>query len=93
MSYKKDEGEHKGGVPWLTFPKSTSIASRCVTNLKHSLDAEVPEQVNWPFSRNTGGVLRSAVCAVPWDWKLPKNCLSDCHSSMGPRNASPPWPP
>lgn len=44
------KGERNDGISWPTFPESTSVASRCVTNLVPILQAEAPAQVNRRFS-------------------------------------------
>lgn len=61
MSYSKAEGDGKDGSPWLTFHESTSIASRCVSNLKSA----PPRQVNTPFYRKAKGVFQFALCVAP----------------------------
>ena len=43
--------------------------------------------------RKTQVVFQSAVCTVPWGWWSGKNCLSNCYSPMGFRDARPPHPP
>lgn len=40
-------GEYNDGIPCPTFPESTSIASRCVANLK--FPPQVEAQENRPF--------------------------------------------
>lgn len=50
------KAEHNAGVPQLTFPESTSIASRRVANQMSAPQAEAPEQVNKPFSQKDGGM-------------------------------------
>lgn len=42
------------------------------------------------FTETLGGVPQSAVYTVPWGSQPAKNSLSNCHSPVGPRNASPP---
>ena len=58
------EGECKDGIPWPTFPESTSVASRCMPNLKPASTAEAPGLA----SGKIGSVFQCAVGAVPWLW-------------------------
>lgn len=45
------KGVHKDSVSLLTVTWSVSFASRCVENLMPILQAEVPDEVNRPFSQ------------------------------------------
>lgn len=49
MINSESKGELKDNVPHSLLPKST-VASRCVANLKSALQAEASGQVNGPFS-------------------------------------------
>lgn len=51
MSYSKAKGECKDGIPQFTFPDSTSVASRCVTNLNPAPQVETPGQLIDIFSQ------------------------------------------
>lgn len=89
MSCSKAEGECKDGIPWLLFPESTSVFSRCVLNQKLAPQAKVLGQANRPLPQKDECVFQSAVLSVPCGWQSTKNCLSDCFSPKGPRNTSP----
>ena len=89
MSRSKAEGECGGGIPWPTFPDSTTLPFRFVTNLKHVPQAEAPGQVNRPFSQRLGVCFSLLSVQCPEDGSLPRT-VSDCHSPVGPRNRRPP---
>lgn len=41
--------ELRDGIRWSTAPESTSVATRCMVNLKPAPQAEAPGQVDRPF--------------------------------------------
>lgn len=83
MSCSEAERQHKDGIPWPMFPDCTSVASRCVPNLKPAPKVQVP-----------GLASRSLLQKDQWvqcpGWWPAKKCLSDCYSPVGPRNTNAP---
>ena len=64
VSCSEAKGECKDGIAWPLFPESTSVAPRCVTNLKPTPQAEAPGQVNRPPQFSRGGNLSRTVSLI-----------------------------
>lgn len=85
------EGEYKNGVPLATLPESTSVASKCVPNLKPPPKTEAPGLASRSLSQKGWGCvsiccLDSALGVVACqEWSLPllQACRTQEHIPPG----------
>lgn len=86
----------KDGISLLTFPGNTSLASRCVGNLKPVLQIEAPGKINRSFSQEVWGSI--PVCCLQC-WKvgwgsrigLPRTVFPIVTFPHGAQDLQPPW--